>query len=64
MVEHPLKGLCYNCDEKYFPGHNCKEHKLFMVISKDVVDEDVEVSPEAALPQVVDLTSPSNPLEV
>jgi hypothetical protein len=21
MVGHQLKGLCYNCDEKYFPEH-------------------------------------------
>jgi hypothetical protein len=21
MVEHQLKGLCYNCDDKYFSGH-------------------------------------------
>jgi hypothetical protein len=32
MVECQLKGLCYNCDEKYSPGHKCKEHKLFMAI--------------------------------
>jgi hypothetical protein len=25
MAERQLKGLCYNCDEKYFPGHKCKE---------------------------------------
>jgi hypothetical protein len=25
MVECQLKGLCYNCDEKYFLGHKCKE---------------------------------------
>jgi hypothetical protein len=24
MDERQLKGLCYNCDEKYFPGHKCK----------------------------------------
>jgi hypothetical protein len=57
MVEHQLKGLCYNCDDKYFPGHKCKEHKLFMAISEDVSDEDVEVSPEEVLPQEDDLTA-------
>jgi hypothetical protein len=36
MVEHQLKGLCYNCDEKYFPRHKCKEQNIFMDISKDV----------------------------
>jgi hypothetical protein len=44
MDEHQLKGLCYNCDEKYFPGHKCKEKKLFMVISEDVPEEDVTVT--------------------
>jgi hypothetical protein len=32
MVERQLKVLCYNCDEKYFSGHKCKEQKLFMAI--------------------------------
>jgi hypothetical protein len=36
MVEHQLKGLCYNCDDKYFLGHKCKEQKIFMSISEDV----------------------------
>jgi hypothetical protein len=33
MDEHQLKGLFYNCDEKYFPGHKCKEQNIFMAIS-------------------------------
>jgi hypothetical protein len=44
MVECRLKGLCYNCDEKYFPGYKCKEHKMFMSILKDVSHEYVVVS--------------------
>jgi hypothetical protein len=32
-VERQLKDLFYNCDDKYFPGHKCKEQKLFMAIS-------------------------------
>jgi hypothetical protein len=38
MVDHQLKGLCYNCDEKYSPWHKCNEHKLFISISKDDID--------------------------
>ena len=34
MAEHQLKGLCYNCDEKYFLGHKCKEQNIFMAISE------------------------------
>jgi hypothetical protein len=37
IVERQLKGLCYNFDDKYFHGHNCKERNIFMAISKDVL---------------------------
>jgi hypothetical protein len=40
MNECQLKGLCYNCDEKYFLGHKCKEKKLFMAISKDISEDE------------------------
>jgi hypothetical protein len=36
MDECQLKGLCYNCDEKYFPGHKCKEQNIFMAISEEI----------------------------
>jgi hypothetical protein len=42
MVECQVKGLCYNCDEKYFPGHNCKEQNIFMAISEDVSEDDID----------------------
>jgi hypothetical protein len=61
MVEFQLKGLCYNCDDKYFPRNKCKEQKLFMVISKDVSNEEFEVSPKEELPKTDDPTLPSNP---
>jgi hypothetical protein len=63
MVDHQLKGLCYNCDEKYFLGHKCKEHKIFMAINEDASKYEAIVSPmhEVSLP--CDLTPPSNPRE-
>jgi hypothetical protein len=36
MDERQLKGLCYNCDDKYFLGHKCKEQNMFMAISEDI----------------------------
>jgi hypothetical protein len=36
IVERQLKGLCYNCDEKYFSGHKCKEQNICMAISEDI----------------------------
>jgi histone acetyltransferase (RNA polymerase elongator complex component) len=31
MVERCKKGLCYYCDEKYSPGHKCREQKFFQI---------------------------------
>lgn len=59
MQERRIKGLCYNCDEKFTPGHRCK--KLFLieacydgdndvVIDEDeVIIEDSKVVPEISL---------------
>ena len=29
MDERQIKGLCYNCDEKYFLGHKCTGQKFY-----------------------------------
>ncbi|XP_075654799.1 uncharacterized protein LOC142624966 [Castanea sativa] len=33
MEERRRKGLCFNCDEKFQPGHQCKSAKLFLLES-------------------------------
>jgi hypothetical protein len=58
MVECQLKGLCYNCDDKYFMGHKCKEQKIFMAISEDISEEDVETPLVSELPETTDITPP------
>ena len=64
MVECQLEVLCYNCDEKYFSGHKCKEQKLFMAISEDVPEEDVTI-PLVEDPSLPDATQePTNPPKV
>jgi hypothetical protein len=64
MVEHQLKGLCYNCDDKYFPGHKCKEQNIFMAILEDVLEEDVEAPLVSVSPKPTDITPLSDPPEV
>jgi hypothetical protein len=59
-----LKGLCYNCDDKYFLGHKCKEKNLFMTISEDVSEEDVETPLVSESPETTDITSPSDPPKI
>lgn len=31
MAESRKQGLCYYCDDKYSPGHKCKEPKFFQI---------------------------------
>jgi hypothetical protein len=64
MAKRQLKGLCYNCDDKYFLGHKCKEKKIFMAISEDISEEDIETPLLFESPETPDITPPSNPLEV
>jgi hypothetical protein len=64
MAERQLKGLCYNCDDKYFPGHKCKEQNIFMAISEDISEEDVETPLVFESPEITDITPPSDPPEV
>jgi hypothetical protein len=64
MDECQLKCLCYNCDDKYFLGHKCKEQKLFMAISEDISEEDVETPLMFESPEITDITPPSDPPEV
>jgi hypothetical protein len=64
MDEWKLKGLCYNCDEKYFPRHKCKEQQIFMAISKDVFEEDVEAPLVTESPKPIDMTPTSDLLKV
>jgi hypothetical protein len=61
MAERQLKGLCYNCDDKYFPGHKCKEQKLFMAISEDIQEDDDDTSPVLESPETSEINPPSDP---
>jgi hypothetical protein len=64
MTERQLKGLFYNCDDKYFSGHKCKEKNLFMAILEDVLEEDVEAPLVSVSPEPTYITPPLDPLEV
>ena len=40
MRERREKGLCYNCDEKWGPGHKCKSARLFIMEGEDLDSDD------------------------
>jgi hypothetical protein len=64
MVECQLKGLCYNCDEKYFSGHKGKEQNIFMAISEEISEEDEETPSMSESLESTNITPPSDPPEV
>jgi hypothetical protein len=64
IVERQLKGLCYNCDEKYFSGHKYKEQNLFMAISEEISKEDEEIPSLSESHESTDITPPSDPPEI
>jgi hypothetical protein len=47
-----------------FPGHKCKEKNIFMAISEDVSEEDVETLLVFESLETMDKTPPSDPPEV
>jgi hypothetical protein len=47
-----------------FLGHKCKEQKLFMDISEDVSEKDVEAPLVSVSPEPTDITPPSDPPKV
>ncbi|XP_024028604.1 uncharacterized protein LOC112093764 [Morus notabilis] len=46
------KGLCYRCDEKYGPGHRCKNQQLQVLLVSEEEEEKVEDSVEAGEPPI------------
>jgi hypothetical protein len=61
---HTLQNHHFQCDDKYFPGHKCKEQNNFMAISEDILEEDEETPSMYESPKSTDITPPSNHPEV
>jgi len=62
MQERREKGLCYNCDEKFQPGHRCNRPRLFLLEGVELegpeeirVEEVVQKEEPEAVPQEAEL---------
>lgn len=55
MKERRERGLCYNCDEKFSPGHRCKVQKLYLMEGNWPVESIDEPTIETAVEQADDL---------
>jgi hypothetical protein len=60
MVERRKQGLCYYCDEKYAPGHKCREQKFFQIDASTSSSYDDIPSDEVSDQEVA---QPSDPVE-
>ncbi len=40
MQERIKRGLCYYCDDKYMPGHQCNRPKIFLLEGLNLEEED------------------------
>ncbi|KAF8411843.1 hypothetical protein HHK36_004402 [Tetracentron sinense] len=65
------RGLCYNCDDKWSPGHKCKFQKLYLLDGTDrvsdtedsteediTVDDPAEETPEISLHAIAGAPTP------
>lgn len=48
ITEKKKLGLCFHCDQKYVPGHDCRKKKLFMIMEEgsapdEVSEEDIPI---------------------
>jgi hypothetical protein len=58
MGERRRMGLCYNCDEQFVRGHQCK--RLFnLLITDDPEDDAADAEAEAALPAALMAEQPT-----
>jgi len=51
LEEKRVKGICYNCDNKYTKGHKCTENKLFYIDCEEGEENDKEMSKEEDIHQ-------------
>ena len=47
MQERRALGLCYNCDEKFFPGHKCTSSRFLLLLDDPelIAEPTEEISP-------------------
>lgn len=49
MAERRAKGLCYNCDEQYEPGHQCKKLFWLEISDEETMTQEAADEPEISL---------------
>ncbi|XP_027337502.1 uncharacterized protein LOC113851229 [Abrus precatorius] len=63
MLSRREKGLCYNCDEKFHPGHKCKA-RFFLLVAEATDDDTTFPSTSLVDPDPDPLPSETEPTEL
>ena len=56
MTQHRAEGLCYNCDEKFIAGHQCKKLLVIEIIGFDDSEETAEAATISATDDTPDIS--------
>lgn len=51
-------GLCYNCDEKFIPGHKCTSNRFLLLL---IEDEPTQLDTDQPPPEEEDSIDIENP---
>ncbi|KAK9195245.1 hypothetical protein WN943_003365 [Citrus x changshan-huyou] len=54
-TERRAKGLCFNCDEQFKPGHRCKAPQL-LLLDADIDDKDEQAEAFEEFPETVEVS--------
>ncbi|KAH9660390.1 hypothetical protein KPL70_024180 [Citrus sinensis] len=55
QTERRAKGLCFNCDEQFKPGHRCKAPQL-LLLDADIDDQDEQAATFEEFPETVEVS--------
>lgn len=55
QAERRAKGLCFNCDEQFKPGHRCKAPQL-LFLDVDIEDKNKQAEVFEGLPETVEVS--------
>ena len=57
MQAHRDKGLCYNCDERFHPGHRCKPKFFLLMADPPETNEELPANPDDMLDQASQIST-------
>lgn len=61
LNDRKAKGLCFHCDKKFEPGHDCRKKKIFIMMGEEKEEDSATESEELAVIWEEDDNGATNP---